>query len=54
MARSAAELDAVDAAYDRLAVDRTDQAGDAFRLEVAERLESQHRIEPRPVRSDVR
>ncbi|MCX2930257.1 HNH endonuclease signature motif containing protein [Mycobacterium sp. CVI_P3] len=38
-----AELDAVDAAYDRLRAVGTDLVGNAFRIEVAERLERQHR-----------
>jgi Domain of unknown function (DUF222)/HNH endonuclease len=39
-----AELDAVDAAYQRLRATCTDLAGNAFRIEVAERLETQQRI----------
>lgn len=39
-----AELDAVDAAYDRLRATCTDLAGNAFRVEVAGRLEAQHRL----------
>jgi hypothetical protein len=38
-----AELDVVDAAYDRLRATCTDLAGNAFRIEVAERLEAQQR-----------
>lgn len=38
------ELDAIDLAYDRLRSTCTDLAGNAFRIEVAERLETQHRI----------
>ncbi len=38
-----AELDAVDAAYARLRSTCTDLAGNAFRIEVAERLETQQR-----------
>ncbi len=37
------ELDAVDAAYDRLRATCTDLAGNAFRIEMAGRLETQHR-----------
>jgi hypothetical protein len=39
-----AELDAVDAAYDRLRSTCTDLAGNAFRIEAAERLETQQRL----------
>ncbi|WP_319436396.1 HNH endonuclease signature motif containing protein [Mycobacterium sp. RTGN5] len=42
--RVRAELKAVDAAYDRLRSVCTDLAGNAFRIEVAERLEGQHRV----------
>lgn len=42
--RVRAELDAVDAAYDRLRLTCTDLAGNAFRIEVAERLEGQQRV----------
>jgi hypothetical protein len=38
-----AELDAVDAAYDRLRATCTDLAGNAFRIEMAARLETQQR-----------
>ncbi len=38
-----AELDSVDAAYERLRATCTDLAGNAFRIEVAERLETQLR-----------
>jgi Domain of unknown function (DUF222) len=38
-----AELDAVDAAYQRLRELNTDLVGQGFRVEVAERLEAQHR-----------
>ena len=38
-----AELDAVDAAYDRLRATCTDVAGNAVRIEMAERLETQQR-----------
>lgn len=39
-----AELDAIDAAQDRLRSICTDLAGNAFRVEVAERLERHHRV----------
>jgi uncharacterized protein DUF222 len=39
-----AALDAVDAGYARLRAARSDSVGNAFRVEVAERLETQHRI----------
>ena len=39
-----AALDAVDAGYARLRAACSDSVGNAFRVEVAERLESQHRI----------
>lgn len=42
--RVRAELDAVDAAYGRLRSICTDLAGNAFRIEVAERLEGQNRV----------
>ena len=38
-----AELDVIDAAYGRLRATCTDLAGNAFRIEVAGRLETQHR-----------
>src|SRR5690625_2905889 len=39
-----ADLDLVDAAYARLRAADTDLVGTAFRIEVAERLETQHRV----------
>ena len=39
-----AALDAVDAGYARLRAASSDSVGNAFRVEVAERLETQHRI----------
>lgn len=39
-----AALDAVDAAYARLRAATSDSVGNAFRVEVAERLETQHRV----------
>ena len=39
-----AALDAVDAGYARLRAARSDSVGNAFRVEIAERLETQHRI----------
>ncbi|PND56744.1 HNH nuclease [Mycobacterium sp. ENV421] len=42
--RVRAELDAVDAAYGRLRSICTDLAGNTFRIEVAERLEGQNRV----------
>ncbi|HTY27752.1 MAG TPA: DUF222 domain-containing protein, partial [Mycobacterium sp.] len=39
-----AELDAVDAAHERLRTVCTDLAGNAFRIEVAQRLETQQRV----------
>ena len=39
-----AELDLVDAAHDRLRSICTDLAGNAFRIEIAERLEAQERV----------
>ena len=38
-----AELDAVEAAYDRLRATGTDLVGNAFRIEIAQRLEAQQR-----------
>ena len=42
--RSAPHLDEVDAGYARLRAASSDSVGNAFRVEVAERLETQHRI----------
>ena len=42
--RVRAELDAIDAAHRRLRSICTDLAGNAFRIEIAERLEGQHRV----------
>src|SRR5262249_32254228 len=39
-----ADLDLIDAAYDRLRSTGTDLAGNAFRIMIAERLEGQHRV----------
>src|SRR4051794_13505034 len=41
-----AALDAVDAGYSRLRAACSDSVGNAFRVEVAERLETQHRVNP--------
>jgi len=39
-----ADLDLIDAAYARLRAADTDLVGNAFRIEIAERLETQHRV----------
>src|SRR4051812_1157600 len=38
------ELDVIDAALDRLRATSTDMVGNAFRVQVVERLETQHRL----------
>ena len=43
-ARVGADLDVIDAALARLRATSTDLVGNAFRIEVAERLESQRRV----------
>jgi hypothetical protein len=43
-ARVRADLDLIDAAQARLRAADTDVVGNAFRIEIAERLETQHRV----------
>jgi hypothetical protein len=43
-----ADLDVIDAALDRLRARSTDRVGTAFRITVAERLETHNRVNSKP------